>query len=137
MGRSFERVNATERKLILRAKKAGLTLAEIQGITERSSKTIDTVLKEAKTQPSTGVKAATKQFAANLTKKNNKNNKKTLLSVLDNPQLPARGSLTLANFKALVLALDKLQEKDQRAKGSHYGHGEGDGPRHRRRAGAP
>ena len=105
MGKSFEQVNSTERKLIVNMKEAGLTWAKIQEITERSSKTIDKVLRDAKKPLSTGMTAVKKQSAAKAS-----NNNKTLLSVLDNPRLPTRGSLTLASFKALVLAMDTLQK---------------------------
>ena len=122
MGKSFEHVNSTERKLIVNMKEAGLTWAKIQEITQRSSKTIDKVLREAKKPLSTGVTAVKNQSAAKASK-----NKKTLLSVLDNPRLPTRGSLP-GELQGARSRHGHVAEGGQRAKGGHDGHGEGEGP---------
>jgi hypothetical protein len=106
MGKKYQQVNDTERRLIKNMQKVGLTWSKIMEITERSSKTVNNVLGQSQAKPSKPIKKDSTK------KKGRRSNKtKTLLSVLENPKLPPGGKLCRADFTAVVKAMDKLQKK--------------------------
>ena len=104
MGKTFTQVDSTEKRLINNMKKCGLTWQKIQEITGRSSKTLQTVFQGGSAGGSKGV------IVKGTKAKSTSNKTKTLLSVLEDPKLPPSSPLSIADLKALIRALHKLQK---------------------------